>query len=238
MSESRSDLLKEVHEILEPDERSHFFARHNPITNQPESLTLKDIHVSISEYAMHAGVPIRIREAFDVARNLYLYSWFVYRFRTVAEAHALSTLEYALREFIGKENIEKYKKERKETELKSTGKKLNLRNGLRLYIEYCRDHKLIKNENFTGWRRIPILRLEQQYQMQIFEKMRAEGVTEIRYEMPKFHIADDQNTFDYINHLVEHTHVIRNMHAHGNSMVYPTVLHTFEMVSEFVNQLY
>ena len=36
-------------------------------------------------------------EHFDTARNLLIYSWFVYRFNQVAELHAFSSLEFALK---------------------------------------------------------------------------------------------------------------------------------------------
>jgi len=43
-------------------------------------------------------VPEKIREHFETTKNLLLYSWFVYRFIPVAEFHAATTLEYALKE--------------------------------------------------------------------------------------------------------------------------------------------
>jgi hypothetical protein len=43
-------------------------------------------------------VPAPIREHFNTGKNLLLYAWFVYRFIPVAELHAYSTVEMALRE--------------------------------------------------------------------------------------------------------------------------------------------
>ena|SRR2546425_496981 len=43
------------------------------------------------------GVPRVIRVHFETARNLLLYSWFVYPFQQVAEMHAFASVEYALR---------------------------------------------------------------------------------------------------------------------------------------------
>ena len=46
-------------------------------------------------------VPDDICEHFDTARNLLVYSWFVYRFNQIAELHAFASLEFALKNKCG-----------------------------------------------------------------------------------------------------------------------------------------
>jgi hypothetical protein len=53
-------------------------------------MKLADHHEQISRYALHAGLPQEIVEQFEMARNVYLYAWFVYRFYPVAEHHSLA----------------------------------------------------------------------------------------------------------------------------------------------------
>src|SRR5437870_1407928 len=54
-------------------------------------------------YALSPAVPHDVCVHWDTARNLWLHAWFVYRFYPVAEMHAYSTLEMALRLRLGAE---------------------------------------------------------------------------------------------------------------------------------------
>ncbi len=47
--------------------------------------------------ALNESVPDDVRCHFETARNLALYSWFVYSFNVVGAMHAFSSLEMALR---------------------------------------------------------------------------------------------------------------------------------------------
>lgn len=59
--------------------------------------TLEQHHAIVRGWELHAGVPGEVREIFETARNLYLYSWFVYRFQPVAWFWSWTAVETALR---------------------------------------------------------------------------------------------------------------------------------------------
>lgn len=59
---------------------------------------LSDFHAAIEEVQLRGSVPDNVWTHFETARNLALYSWFVYRFQSVGEMQALASLEFALRE--------------------------------------------------------------------------------------------------------------------------------------------
>jgi hypothetical protein len=61
-------------------------------------LELCDWHSAIERVRLNDYVPDDIWSHFETARNLALYSWFVYRFQSAAEMQALASLEFALRE--------------------------------------------------------------------------------------------------------------------------------------------
>lgn len=50
----------------------------------------------MSELTLHSGVPVAVLQTFETAKNVSLYSWFVYRFHRVAELVVYSALEFAL----------------------------------------------------------------------------------------------------------------------------------------------
>jgi len=61
------------------------------------SFDLADLHRRLSDSLLNATVPPDVKTSFETARNLLLYTWFVYEFQTVAELQAYGTLELALR---------------------------------------------------------------------------------------------------------------------------------------------
>jgi len=101
MTQVELDTLKPFDELLEPDSRQKHFAVVNRMTGEVRSVTLRDRYQSIEQIMLTKDVPDEIREHFDTARNLLVYSWFVYRFNQVAELHAFSSLEFALKTKFG-----------------------------------------------------------------------------------------------------------------------------------------
>lgn len=90
--------LKKLEEICHPDERQKFFARLDlASTTGFRSLTLKDFHEAANSIQLHEGVPEDIRNHFQTARNLIIYSWFYYPFNVTAQLCAYTSLEFALR---------------------------------------------------------------------------------------------------------------------------------------------
>lgn len=78
-----ADYLKEIHAVFDRDPRAQ--------------IDLNAHHARIMAIHLSAEVPQEVVVMFDTARNVALYSWFVYRFIPVVESLTYSTLEYALR---------------------------------------------------------------------------------------------------------------------------------------------
>ncbi|MEW6602812.1 MAG: hypothetical protein AB1499_17705 [Nitrospirota bacterium] len=97
------DTLKSFDEILEPDPRQKAFVLFNRETGEQRERSIRDHYDLTSEIILDPQVPEQIREHFETARNLLLYSWFAYRFNQVAELHAYASLEFALKIRSGEE---------------------------------------------------------------------------------------------------------------------------------------
>lgn len=110
-----SNVLKPFDQILEPDSIQGGFALYNRETGVSRDRTLRDHYSGIESISLMQSVPESVRQQFDAARNLLLYSWFVYGFVPIAQLQAFSSVEYAIR-------------------IKS-GKPLMLTTGLKLAIE-------------------------------------------------------------------------------------------------------
>ncbi|WP_284450279.1 hypothetical protein [Spongiibacter tropicus] len=239
---SDRDGLKPLTELCTVDIRNTWHVCINRQTGEQRPVTVEDHYAEIELYPLHEQVPDRIATQYDVSRNLYLYAWFEYRFFNIAEAQVLTVLELAMKERIGEENIKRYIKQRNDEHKAKTGKKGGLRNGMKTLMEYCRDHQLIRNEGFSAWRRhatqMAYNKAEAEQLKWAEEEMERTGKTEI--ELPEIVIdklPPDPN-YDHVQRLVDNVNQMRNHYSHGSTMLHNQVLGRFEMVSEFINQLF
>jgi hypothetical protein len=187
------------------------------------SANLTRRHAAIAAVQLSDAVPERIRIHFETARNAYLYAWCVYRFHMVAEHYVFSTLELALRERLN------------ELGLVPTGKRQP--RGLGDWIRLAAKHSVITNGRFRPGEAIARQRAEDRLSDQMRRKMLAEGLDEIEYSLADAKVQPE-DYLDWVDHYAVHMPKIRNLHAHGTDMLYPTVLHSFVVVADFINQCY
>lgn len=236
------DGFKPLNELLNVDERNLFFPRCNLNTNTQEPNSIEAHYADISGFSVHDGVPDNIATQYDVARNIYSYAWFEYRFFNVAEAQVLIVLELALKERIGEENIKAYIKQHKGDICPETGKKKNPQRGLKTYMEYCRDNQLVSNSGFSAWHRYPMQQARMMAEQAQFEWGLAErertGENEIEFPDITIEKMPPDESYNHVQFLIDNVNHMRNGYAHGNTNLYDYVLQTFEMASEFINQLY
>jgi hypothetical protein len=90
--------LKGLDDICSPDARNAAMRLRNNRTGAIRPYTVADVHASLEDAELGDAVPGDIRDHFQTARHLVLYSWFVYRFIPVAQMQAYGSLEFALRE--------------------------------------------------------------------------------------------------------------------------------------------
>lgn len=239
---TKRDRFKLLKEILEPDKRNSYFVREDPRTGQYLPATLDSHYADIERYPLHENVTDDIATQYDVARNLYLYAWFEFRFFNVAEANALSVLELAMKERTGIDEIEQYIRQRNKEHKANTGKKGGLKKGMKTLMEYCRDHHLVTNEGFTQWHQHATLRAYYQAQHEqdlwAISEMERTGATEIALPEIELRILPPDPSYDHVQHLIDNVNKMRNEYSHGSTTLHNQVLGTFEMVSEFISQIY
>jgi hypothetical protein len=129
--------LRPAEQVHEPDPRNALTAWTDPVTGELRPAKVGDLHNTVSTFTFHAGVPEDIAQHFETVKNVYLYSWFIYRFQSVAEFQSLSCLEFALRERLA-------------NEIKA-GKIRGKRPGLQILMKYAIENQLVKNEGFDRW---------------------------------------------------------------------------------------
>lgn len=97
--------LKALEEVCQPDVRYRNRVDVDLTTGAVSETTIQTLYSLIEPIRLGKRVPEEVRNHFEIARNLALYSWFVYPFNVVAAMHAYSTLEMALKQKVGKKRI-------------------------------------------------------------------------------------------------------------------------------------
>jgi hypothetical protein len=97
--------FKSLSEVCQPDIRYRGRVDLDKTTGTVSETTIESIYDLIQPIALGAKVPDELRSHFETAKNLALYSWFVYSFSVVAAMHAFALLEMALRTKSKKKNL-------------------------------------------------------------------------------------------------------------------------------------
>ncbi len=93
--------LKPREEVLLPDVRYRNRVNLDHSTGSATEMTIETIYEELEPVTLNSSVPESVRSHFETARNLVVYSWFVYSFNVVAAMHAFASLEMAVKEKAG-----------------------------------------------------------------------------------------------------------------------------------------
>lgn len=212
------DYLRAPSNIFSPDPRNE---SSKLAEEYGVGLTIEGHHAAVSALILNTAVPENVRTQFETTKNLYLYAWFVYRFYPVAELHALTCLELALRARFGHEF-----------------KPREYGPGLCKLLEHAITTGALKNENFDVWRRKTALRAEDRALYELLKRMDELGLDEAEFDEANVVIKDEDCEDDYLGALLENVPKIRNHYGHGSSTLHNQVIGTLRIVREIINQLW
>ena len=99
--DNQMEQLKPKDELLLPDIRNRNRVNLDHSTGVVTEMTCYTIYDEVSKITLRGGAPSNVRSHFETARNLLVYSWFVYTFNIAAIMQALASLEMAVREKTG-----------------------------------------------------------------------------------------------------------------------------------------
>ena len=234
------DGLRTLDQLGLADARMQHFALRDGGTSRP--FGQEDRYENISRFELHRDVPTEVHVHFDTARNLYLYAWFVYRFHVVAEQHALASLEMALRLRLIGHNV-----------LDPEGKLVTMRPPkvaggpdrqhierpmLSRLLQLALEHGLINNKNFANRSQWAKTMAEHRVRIQQLEYMTANGLMSMAIHEEAPLPRPEEFDHDWIATFIETLPSIRNTYAHGSSMLHASVVRTFDVVSDLINQLF
>ena len=220
--------LRTPESSLLPDARNSMF----------EGNTKEHLYQSVNQFELADFVPENIQHQYDTARNLFIYGYHVYRFYVVADKQLYSTLEFAIRECVGEDQLWLYLKQKRKELKAQKEKRGNPSLGLRLYIGYLIEHKLIQNEDFPQWHHSRARNAEHQYRHEICKKMDEEGLSSHNLDYDEIDLDAYHFDWDLTKVLSETIPALRNGLVHGSSSLYPGVISHFEQTSIIINKMY
>ncbi|XYJ85889.1 MAE-28990/MAE-18760-like HEPN domain-containing protein [Cupriavidus necator] len=220
-----SDALRDGDNITHPDPRNTFFGLVDS-AGQVRPQELSDHLEAIQPYVLESTVPESVRLHFETAKNLYAYAWFVYRFHAVAEQQALSSLEFALRSRL---------ESRSDSPIARRSKKSA---GLSGWLKEAQTLGLIANSRLRIGDQLARERARTRFEFDQIQKMSKLGVTTITVDPATVQPTEEDLRYDWISAFIDDLPKIRNEYAHGSTMLHPTVLRTFDIACDLINQLF
>lgn len=211
-----SDPLRPLADVFKPDER------------QPNLVqSLEDVHAILSGLVLHERVPVDVRQLFETAKNVRLYSYFVYRFHQVAQVVAYQALEMAL--------LLRWEQEQSTT---NDGRRKR-QPTLQPLLEEAARRQWLRNDGFSGryWRAERALLSERTTEAIRIHGMESAG--EITIPAPtENEIAKRADDIDVVGALITAVPSLRNKLAHGSSMLVPMSDHVLQDVADAINMLF
>lgn len=205
------DPLKPLDLIYEPDEREAHMVG-----------SLADRHEAIAAIELIESVPIAVRQLFETAKNLSLYSWFVYRFHQVSELVSFSAMEMALRLKYQAENPESTR-----------------RTSLHFLLQHAKKESWISNEGFPYlYERATFVAGQRKIDECLMNENLSENEEVFIDEPTEQEIQDVLNRIDLVSGITENAHKIRNDLAHGSTTLHPGSISTLRTTAGVINQLY
>ncbi len=213
-----TDVFRPLSRIFEPDPRQTCYEVIDETGTRGK--TIQDHYNVIERLVLNPTIPRDVAIQFDTAKKLFVHAWCNLRFTQIAERHAYSAVEMALRQRLNSDWTARV------STAKKIGKRINSRPTLPLLLRLAIDLGIITDSGFRNYERI------RQRRADYLNSLRQVYGDDPKFAMP----SPTRNTNARI--LSESMPSIRNSLAHGSTTIYPGVYLQFELCCDILNQLY
>jgi hypothetical protein len=201
-------VLQPLDETLLPDPRFKFFAIE--LDGDARPMELADPHDRLILSNLDFGVPEAVRREFETAKDLMLYSWFVFEFHMTAELHAYASLELALRTRFPEAKVKR----------KRGGKEVMVPLTLAPLLQIAMKEGLIVAETLPAWKRV-------------------KAASDWREKRIGMQAGTQQTPTVWLQRVIDNIRNFRNNLAHGNPRLYLEVsLGQLELCADLINSLF
>lgn len=182
--------------------------------------TIEEHHKRLAAIFLHEGVPEEVRQIFETAKNISLYSHFAYRLHQPAELMGYAALEKAMRlradtdapDLMAKRRVDWWE-----------------------IIARAAEDGWFRQEELSGPRAVAVHRARQR---KFFDSL-LEGDEAIKLPEPtEAEILTELKSMGGINGKLNAARELRNFLAHGSVGVSPSSVGTLALTAELINQLF
>tara|TARA_B100002003_G_C14131931_1_gene544376 strand:+ start:744 stop:1517 length:774 start_codon:yes stop_codon:yes gene_type:complete len=206
------DALKAIDQVLVVDLRN-------------KDIDLTEWHSSIADIMLVDAAPIEVKQLFENAKNVALYTYFAYRLHQSAEAIGYTALEKALKL--------KYELEKENILIGKSPKTLED------YMNVALNQGWIKSERYNSLRHLASSRVQQKRFIELIKSgtLRNQEPTPIP-DAEEHEIIAEMRDMDIAERVLHAGRRVRNFLAHGDGGLSPSAIGTLEKIAEEINQLY
>lgn len=212
MTESLDDVdsLKSLKNVLVVDPRN-------------EPLSLDEWHSWVDDISLNESVPKVVRQLFENAKNVALYSYFAYRLHQSAELVGYVALEKALQV--------KYEIEKNSFKIKRPER-------LQDYLNLAIKSGWIKDEGYESVRPLAASRVEHNWIIRMISEGRVGNEPILIPEPSDEDVIAEMRSMNIAEKRLHGGRKLRNSLAHGESGLAPTAIATLSGIAESINQLF
>lgn len=207
-----ADSLKTLEQITVADPRN-------------KHIELADWHNRVAKLELTPATPTPVKQLFENAKNIALYTYFAYRLHQAAEATGYSALEKALKM--------RYHMERQN--LTGTREPRTLQQ----YMNLALSQGWISDEGYESSRHLAASRVSTQKICQMIEDGALESGEPVPVPEPEEQeIIAEMRSMDLANTRLHAGRRVRNFLAHGDHGLSDTSIATLAKIAEEINQLF
>lgn len=206
------DSLKTIEELFIVDPRNRQY-------------TIEEWHKNLAKVSLNRSTPAEVKQLFENAKNIGMYTYFSYRLHQSSETIAYTALEQALKK--------KFELESQNINLGKTPKRLEQ------YMDIALEQGWITDQGYQSSRGIAIARIEQRKVSDIIDSRELVEGKSIPISTPTDQeINDEMKLMGVAKKRLHAGRHVRNSLAHGSGGLAPTVFGTLNCIAEEINQLF
>ena len=207
-----ADALKPIDQVLDADPRN-------------KSIELADWHSRVANIVLIETTPIEVKQLFENAKNVALYSYFAYRLHQPAEAIGYIALEKALKL--------KFEQEKNSFIIERPPK------ALADYMNIALDQGWIRSEGYGSVRLLASSRVNQKKIAEIVESGAFEHQDSIPIPDPdEDEIIAEMQAMGIAERALHAGRHIRNALVHGDGGLSPSSIAALDKIAQDINQLF
>lgn len=206
------DALKSLDQVTVADPRN-------------KHIELADWHATIEKITLVQAAPTEVKQLFENAKNVALYTYFAYRLHQPAQMIGFSALEKALKM--------KFELEKNHIKIKRTPTRLVD------YMDTALEQQWITNQGYKSIYHLAKNRVQNKKISELIENGALDSGEALPVPEPEEHeIIAEMESMEMAENKLHSGRHIRNSLAHGDGGLSPTAIDTLRNIAEEINQLF